>query len=167
MRTDSLITATYQSVLPRLLRYLSFRINDQEVANDLAQDVFVKMLESNAVLFSREAGEAIVFRVARNVVNDWLRHHYVKREADAYLLDNTPTWTVETETNIWARDFSDLEMKKLSTLPTQRRTIYKLRRFEGLSAKEIADRLGISRRTVENHLLSGTHQMRDYMRNCI
>lgn len=167
MQTHSRIQEIYIRILPRLTGYLTSRINDEETARDIAQNVFLELLESHVVFFSQAAEDAIVFRIARNMVNDYLRHHYVKREADSYFMQTCKTYTVDTESGILARDLSELELRTIAQLPPQRRRIYMLRRFEGLPSKKIAAMLGLSSRTVENHLLAGTHQVRDYVRACI
>lgn len=167
MQTQPRIQEIYTRILPRLIGYLTSRINDEETARDIAQNVFLELLESEVVFFSQAAEDAIVFRIARNMVNDYLRHYYVKREADAYMVQTCKTYTVDTESGILARDLSELEMRTIAQLPPQRRKIYMLRRFEGLPSKKIAAMLGLSSRTVENHLLVGTHQMRDRLRACI
>jgi RNA polymerase sigma-70 factor (ECF subfamily) len=42
-----------------------------------------------------------------------------------------------------------------------------MRRYDGKSAQEIAEEMGLSQRTIENHLFMGMKQMRSYIKMCI
>lgn len=52
-------------------------------------------------------------------------------------------------------------------MPRQRKKVYILDRFEEKSALDIALELKISKRTVENLLLTGRKQVRQYVQNCV
>jgi RNA polymerase sigma-70 factor (ECF subfamily) len=166
MNTGKLIENAYELYFEKIVRYISFRINDSEEARDLAQDVFMRLLERSAFIYE-EAAERLVFTIARNLVNDYLRHHYCKQEVDRYLMDYTNSADTTTESRLAASELASLEQKKLALMPQQRRTIYMMRRFDEKSAKEISEELNISRRTVENHLYIGMNEMRDYIKACI
>lgn len=161
------ITDIYTRLQSRLVRYIAMRINDEEAAHDLSQDLFVKLLETPPVFFTKTAEEVIVFRMAKNLVNDYLRHHYVRQEADSYFLQTSPLSSNSVECEVFANDIAKLEQLTIAKLPPQRRTVYMMRRFDGLASGEIAVKLGLSKRTVENHLLTGTHQIRESLRACI
>lgn len=167
MDSTKLITEIYIRMQPRLVRYITSRINDEETARDISQDLFVKLLETPPVFLTKTAEEVIVFRMAHNLVNDHLRHHYVKKDANDYFMQTSPVSSTEEESGIIARDIESLENTILSKFPPQRRLIYTMRRFKGMASGEIAESLGLSKRTVENHLLTGTHQMRETLRACI
>jgi RNA polymerase sigma-70 factor (ECF subfamily) len=166
MDTVKQIENAYERYYEKLVRYISYRINNCEEARDLAQDVFTRILERSSFIYE-EAAERLLFTVARNLVNDYLRHHYCKQEVDRYMMDYTPTSDTTTENQIYASELADLEQAYLAEMPQQRRTVYMMRRFEEKSAKEISEELNISRRTVENHLYIGVNRMRDYLRACI
>lgn len=55
----------------------------------------------------------------------------------------------------------------MATFPRQRKQIYYLTRFKGLSSVEIATRLNVGKRTVECHLFMARKEMRTYLQQCI
>lgn len=167
MLNNLLISQTYISLFPRLAAYIGRRIADMEYAYDVAQDVFMRLLRSDIVLRCAEAVEALAFSIARRIIIDIYRH----RVAEEKMLEQYAVFfsslSDETESGILARDMENLEMRKMETLSLQRKAVYRMRRFEGLSNDEIAMRLSLSKRTVENHSFCAIHEMRDFMRKCV
>lgn len=166
MTTSDVLTQAYNEYLPKINGYIVRRINDAEDARDVAQDVFMKLLEYDVELQPATI-KYLIYKVARNAVNDYLRHHYVKREVDTYLADYAPRTVNDAASRAEYRSVAELERKCLGMMPERRRQVYIMRRFRDMSAQEIADELALSRRTVESHLLTGTHEMRRYISACI
>lgn len=165
-KQEHLIELAYISYRERVLRFIQCRINDGDEAEDLTQDVFVRLIDYRQML-SEATMQSFVFTIARNLVYDYLRRHYKWQEISAYLLEHTPALCGETESHIVARDLADQEQLRLLHMPKQRATIYRLSRFEDQDAGTIAAHLNLSKRTVENHLRLGRQEMRSYMRQCI
>ena len=108
-----------------------------------------------------------IYTISRNLVNDYLRRFYKKQEISSYMYDHAETCTNDAESRIISDDLAALEQCKLSVLPTQRRKIYTMSRFEDKSIADISSELNLSHRTVENHLRIGRHEVREYIRQCI
>jgi len=164
--SDNIITNSYKEYHQVILTYITYRITHRYEAEDLAQDVFVRLLDYKQML-RPDTVKYFLFTIARNLVTDYIRRYYKKQEIDSYLYDFTVTSSNDTEEKIIADDLMAMERTRLAAMPEQRRLIYTLNRFEDKSSPEIASELELSCRTVENHLFLGRRDMRDFFRNCI
>ena len=164
--SDNIITRSYEEYHQVILNYITYRIAHRYEAEDLTQDVFVRLMDYKQML-RPDTVKYFLFTIARNLVTDYIRRYYKKQEIDGYLYDTMSASTNETEEKIIGDDLMAMERMRLATMPKQRRLIYTLNRFEGKASPEIADELNLSCRTVENHLLIGRRDMREFFRNCI
>jgi RNA polymerase sigma factor (sigma-70 family) len=163
---NQLITDTYKSLCPIIINYIYHRIGDYESARDLAQDVFLRLMDYKQML-RKDTMRSMVFTIARNLLYDYLRRHYKKQELMAYYYDYAVTITDETESSIIADDISLCEKSMCLRLSPQRRTVYLMSRYQDKSVSDISDELCLSRRTVENHLQAGRKEIREYIQQCI
>ena len=163
---NDIITRSYEEYYQVILTYITYRITHRYEAEDLTQDVFVRLLDYKQML-RPDTVKYFLFTIARNIVIDYIRRYYKKQEIDGYLYDTMSASTNETEEKIIGDDLMAMERMRLATMPKQRRLIYTLNRFEGKASPEIAGELNLSCRTVENHLLIGRRDMREFFRNCI
>lgn len=159
-QSNNVAVACFYKYREKILRFLQSRINRNEDAEDLAQDVFLRLLEYPQEILP-ETASRLAFAIAGHVLNDYLRHQYVKSSVHSQLSLSQTGITDETSEAIVGRDMQRLEKKRLESMPPQRRLIYMLRIHEGKSTKEIAEALQISPRTAENHFYIGIRQMRD------
>ena len=164
--TNQLLTETYTSLCPIIIHYINRKINDYESARDMAQDVFLRLMEYKQML-RKETVRSMAFFIAHNLVVDYLRRYYRKQEMSAYFYEYGMNVTDDTESGVIANDLSAQENLKLLQLSPQRRTVYIMSRFQGKTAPEISEELCLSRRTIENHLLASRKKIREYIKSCI
>lgn len=164
--TDSLIASFYKRYYQSILNYITYRINHKYEAEDLAQDVFVRLLDYKAML-REDTAKYFLFSIARNIVTDYIRRYYKKQEITSYIYDAAAHVINEPEANCVANSILELEQKKLETFSPQCKKIYHLSRFEEKTVAEISDEMQLSKRTIENQLLKGRKIMRTYIRQCI
>ena len=164
--TDSLLIAKYQQgdedVLSELIRrnkkelysFIFYKIMDEELANDLFQDTFVKIIISLKEGRYNDDGKFILWakRIAHNLIIDHfrLKNKYVKISETTYENDEFSIFDLlrETEENIEDRlvtnqIYEDL-MKITLFLPENQQEVIRLRFFDGLSFKEIAEQTNTS-----------------------
>ena len=165
-KNNDIVVCAYRKYRQRIFNYISCRIKDSDEAQDLAQDVFVKLLACKRML-REDTVRHFLYSIARNVITDHVRHSCRKKKVDDWLALEAGKAANGTEERIYAEELLGLERKILSTFPRQRRTVYALSVYEGRTAKEIAEALNLSRRTVECHLLLGRRSMREAMKACV
>lgn len=164
--SSCIITRSYEMYYHTVLSYVRYRINHKYEAEDLTQDVFVRLLDYKPML-QEVTAKYFIFTIARNIVIDYLRRFYKKQEVTSYIYDTASRSTCEQEECVIVNDLLALERNKLQTFAPQRKTVYMLSRFEDKNTYEISQQLQLSKRTVENHLLLGRKIMRAYIRQCI
>lgn len=165
-RSSNVIAAAYTDYYQKVIVYIASRINRPQEAEDLAQDVFLRLLDYQPMI---QCGTVkyFIFTIARNIVTDYIRHYYVRQQAAVCLYDQVITYTNETEEVLITEDLAKMELKILENFPSKRKKIYGLSRYDEMSIDEIAEELQLSPRTVENHLFLGRKVMRTALRQCI
>jgi RNA polymerase sigma-70 factor, ECF subfamily len=142
---------------PRLYRYAFRYLKNDFWAEDLAMEVLGSVWEKKSFI-RPETFENYLFTAARNrLINQW------QRKIDGLLsLDALPAEGVAAAAYdpVISRELEVIYNDKLSKLPPQRRLVFLLHRDEHLSYKEIAGKLDISSRTVENHIAAALKQLR-------
>lgn len=169
---DTIITSTqliadFYVKYHRLVNlYIYYKIGNKEDAEDLSQDVFLRLMDYDQML-REDTIKSFIFTISHNLIIDYLRRLYKERAASSYMYEYMERYTEEMENRMIADDLLSREKYKLSLLSPQRRAVYVMNRFEGMSSREISQKLNISPRTVENHLLTSRKEVREYMRKYV
>jgi RNA polymerase sigma-70 factor (ECF subfamily) len=98
------------------------------------------------------------------MVYDYFEHSLVRDTYEKRQLENPPQMEL-IEENIYAKELEMLIDIAIEQMPKQRKRVYKMSRKEGLTNDEIAERLQINKRTVENHLSQALSELRKLIRN--
>lgn len=130
------------------LRYLRSR----EDAEGLTQEIFLKIWEIRNTLNPDLSLNSYIFTIAKNTIFNKNRKKINEQAYKEYLRNHLDKMYDKTENDIILNEVRDWINKAVDDLPPQRRNIFKLSRFEGLSYKEISSRLNLSERTVESHI---------------
>jgi RNA polymerase sigma-70 factor (ECF subfamily) len=171
--------AAYRELLRRYERpvfSLIYRmVRDRDLAEDLAQDSFVKVLNALESYRPEYKFSSWVFKIANNVAIDQLR----RRELDTLSLDGAPNARTRDEveaTALQAVDrtespLAELESRELGSrieqaiakLRPEYRSCILLRHVEGRSYEEIAETLDLPLGTVKTYIHRARHELREYL----
>lgn len=153
---DSQAAREYAQARPDLLRFLARLCGDAAVAEELAQEAGMRLLAEARAGTLREP-RAFLFHVGANLARDQLRRRVVAEQyADA---TDAMEAAVGADHVASARQEIAGVARALEALPKRPREVLLLARVEGYSQKEIAERLGLKPKTVENHLTRALAQL--------
>ena len=143
-----------------LVGYFRRRVREQDDVHDLVQDVFVR-LSARSGDREIENLRGYVFQVAASVLADRSRRRTV-RDHDAHVeLDpeSADARDLGPDRIVAGREALQAALTVVAQMPERTRTVFVLRRLEGLSYRDIADRLGVSVSAVEKHMLRATERL--------
>ena len=160
------VASIYKRCYGKLLAYLAGCTHDTMDAEDMAQDIFVKMLSIGVV--TEATAEALLFVMARRMVIDDARHKAFVRQGMKQLACTVSQYdTHSLARRLEVDELLERERAVLARMAPKRARVYEMYRHEELSAKEIAARLDISRRTVETHIYLSTKEMKRQMHGIV
>jgi RNA polymerase sigma-70 factor (ECF subfamily) len=147
-----------------LTRYLRRDWRTSEQVMDIRQDIYEAALSGGRQgLPTHTAG--FVFTIARNIlINRSKRERIVQFEhyADMESVDQVVDLSA-TERHLDARDALRRAQDGIERLPPRCREVVRLRKIEGLSTREAAERMGVGIDTIERQLMLGIRAMADAM----
>lgn len=140
----------YRKYSNRLYRFALGYLKSEDEAEELVQEVFMKIWEKRAELKKELSFKSFLFTIAFNII----RKHFRTRSYLAEYLKTGISETSDMHTSQKITHDSLLEYiaRLADLLPQRRKEIFIKSRFEGKSIKEIAEELNISHKTVENQL---------------
>lgn len=130
--------------------YILSKVKDEELAEDLFQDTFIKIIRTLKTDRYNEEGKFInwVMRIAHNLIIDYFRKAAKTREVhstnefDVFNLVIDKTGTAEYQI-MKEQTESDL-VRLIEELPEEQKSVLKMRIYEDLSFKEISEQTGVS-----------------------
>ena len=158
---------------------LSYRfVQNREAAEDIAQDVFIKIYEKRLKFDPKAKFTTWLYRVTVNASIDFLR-----RTKKGISFEKT-TFSDDSGDSRTQRDFKDPKavsplaviedkelrnavQKAIGELPEKYRQVILLYRFEDLPYREIAQILGITEKAVERRLYQAKEHLRNSLKGCL
>lgn len=130
------------------LRYTGVR----EESEELVQSVFINLWEHRKSLDENLRVKSYIYRSAINYIKNYLKKKAVCARFIEAEMNKTNNHSDNTFQSVLYHDLENSIDSIIKKLPPQQQKIFKLSRFEGMSNKEISDKLDLSVRTVENQL---------------
>jgi len=153
------MNAQVQDLYQPLLLYVKKRVNQREDAEDLTQEVFLKLSKSDSKKI--ENVKSWVYTIAKNTIIDYYRKsklHLEEIEGDFVEESYNDQNAVE--------ELSSCITSYIEQLPAQYRDIMRMHEMEGIPQKDIAQKLNMNYVTVRSKIQRGRRKLKDIFTDC-
>lgn len=154
--------ALFDRYFYKLCNYTAKLIPDKNVSEEIVMDVMFAVWQKRDLLNTNLSLSAYLYKSVKNRLIDHLR----KQNLRTVSLDQTPVEPPSsfiTDSRLLHKEMESLYKNSLNRLPPQKKRIFTMSREEGSSYKEIADRLQLSKNTVENHMVAALRLLKNHM----
>jgi RNA polymerase sigma-70 factor (ECF subfamily) len=151
----------YHNYAVELLTIALQKTDDREVARELVQAVFVTLYNYKAFSHQIDSMKAYLYTMLKNRILDHYRHVLVQKK---FYDHSSYQYAMASKNDVQSYiDTKDLELQlneEIGKLPPQCQTVFRLRREQELSNREIALQMNISENTVEQHMRKALRVLR-------
>ncbi|WP_421918972.1 RNA polymerase sigma factor SigZ [Marinifilum sp.] len=145
----------------QLLSFIQKRVSDSVLAEDILQEVFIKIHSKIDSLQEDKKIKAWLFQITRNTIIDYYRKSSKAEEVDANILD------LEDENNAEAMaDIQTCIVPMIKSLPEDYRDALMLSELNGLSQKELSEKLQISYSAAKSRVQRGRSLLKEALSKC-
>jgi RNA polymerase sigma-70 factor (ECF subfamily) len=158
-RDEAAFEQMFKTYFKRLHAYAFTILRDEIQAEDMVQQVFLKLWERNVRkdsfgenLSLTGSVSSYLYRAVHNESLNYIKHQKVRSDHRLSVAYNMKNEVEQPAKKIIAGELEKKIRSALNELPEQCRTVFQMSRFDELKYREIADKLGISVKTVENQM---------------
>lgn len=136
----------------RAYKFIAIIVGSKEVAEDLAQDVFLRIWLGRERLDENRSLKNLIFVMSRNAALNYVNAKSSSGLSLESLSDDSHPDTKGTDDRAIYHDMSATLKGAISSLPQKRQQVFRMSRIDHMSNERIAKKMGISVRTVEKHI---------------
>jgi RNA polymerase sigma-70 factor (family 1) len=148
----------------KVFRYVMRFVPAEPVAEELMQDVFMKVWNYRENLDASQSFNNFLFRITKNHILNHLRDMQRDVALNKEYRLSLSSFHNAVEESLIPDEYIALANKAIALLPDKRRSIFIMSRLEGMSYEQIAQALDISKDTVRLQMIKSIKSIREYLR---
>jgi RNA polymerase sigma-70 factor (ECF subfamily) len=159
---EEAFASVYRHYQGALDHFLTRFVKSPQLAEDLSQEIFLKIWEQREKLSELLSFRAFLFTVARNYTLNILHKAGRSQAAMGEITRHALSQHAQSQTEdvVLSREYQEFLDRVIQNLPPRAREVFRLCRQQQLSYEEVAAQLGISRNSVKNHMVHSMKVLR-------
>lgn len=153
----------YSTCFRPIYRRVFSLVKDEAIADELVQDLFLKLWQNREDIDPQQSFEAYLFTIAQHLVYDHFRRIAKNKRLVARLLLNATDYYLHSDILLETKESRELLQKAIDQLSPQRREVFTRCKIEGKTYEETGLELGISVPTVNSHMTQSMKLVREYL----
>ncbi len=146
----------------RLYGNLLKLLKSEPVAQEILQDVFMKIWDHRQHIDTEKSFRSYLFRIAENRVCNFYKKASREKALLQQLASQSPAAYAHVEEIIFSKEQKSFLHNAIESLPPQRKQVFELCKVEGKSYDEVSSLLGISISTIIDHIVKANRFLREY-----
>lgn len=155
----------YAKYKKQLLYYTMRFIKSNELAEDIYQDAFTAVWQNRQFLDPERSFSSYLYTIVKNRALNALRDIENDQQLKSHILANSLDYSDNLEQRIQSNELRDIIEKAVKELTPRQRQIFEMSRNDQMSHKEIAESLGISIFTVQEHVSLAIKSIKTFFKN--
>lgn len=153
----------YAAYKNRLLYFAMKFVKSREFAEDIFQDAFTVVWQSRRFINPDASFSSYLYTIVRNRILNQIRDMSNEDQLKEHILSQAVDASNDTKSEILLNDLKEIIGRALEQLTPRQREVFKMSRDLQMSHKEIADALGVSVNTVQEHISVSLKVIRSYL----
>lgn len=151
-KDEAAFEQVFKTHFKNLHAYAFTILKDNEMAEEMVQQVFFKLWDRAENLSFNSSIQAYLYKAVFHESLNYLKHQKVRSAHQMRIAYSMKTQGENASKKVLTKELEAKLRKALNELPEQCRTIFQMSRFEEMKYREIAEKLNISVKTVENQM---------------
>jgi RNA polymerase sigma-70 factor (ECF subfamily) len=165
IRTRTGFEEIFRTHYSPLCAYANGFLKDPDNSEEVVQEVMFRIWTKRESLVIDTSVSSYLYRAVRNSCMNVIKHMQVREEYKTRQENNTDDRGNKHDDPLIASELGEMIRRAIDRLPMERRKVFILSRYDGLTYQQIAEKLGISVKTVENQMGSALRSLREELKD--